>query len=87
MIVIAVAELSINGTDVDLVTDRGNEPKYHVKEDAGSITFYIRVESFPEETDNFTIDYYTSQRTACKYSIGWLKYKIHKNNVASYLAT
>ena len=62
-----VAQLSINGTTVDSVTDRDNEPQYHVKEDAGSITLCIRVESFPEEKDNLTIDYFTSQRTACKH--------------------
>ena len=64
---ISVAQLSINGTTVDSVTDRDNEPQYHVKEDAGSITLCIRVESFPEEKDNLTIDYFTSQSTACKY--------------------
>ena len=64
--IIAVAQLSINGTTVDSVTDRDNEPQYHVKEDAGSITLCIRVESFPEEKDNLTIDYLTLQRTACK---------------------
>ena len=64
---ISVAQLSINGTTVDSVTDRNNEPQYHVKEDAGSITLCIRVESFPEEKDNLTIDYFTAQSTACKY--------------------
>ena len=78
MFIITVAQLSINGTTVDSVTDRDNEPQYHVKEDAGSITLCIRVESFPEEKDNLTIDYYTSQSTACKYSTKWLKHKIHK---------
>ena len=66
-VIIAVAQLSINGTTVDSVTDRDNEPQYHVKEDAGSITLCIRVESFPEEKDNLTINYYTLERTACKY--------------------
>ena len=65
---IAVAQLSINGTTVDSVTDRTYEPQYHVKEDAGSITLCIRVESFPEEKDNLTISYFTSPRSACKYS-------------------
>ena len=64
---ISVAQLSINGTTVDSVTDRDNEPQYHVKEDAGSITLCIRVKSFPEEKDNLTINYYTSQSSACKY--------------------
>ena len=64
---ITVAQLSINGTTVDSVTDRDNEPQYHVKEDAGSITLCIRVESFPEEKDNLTINYFTSQSTACKF--------------------
>ena len=64
---IVVAQLSINGTTVDSVTDRTYEPQYHVKEDAGSITLCIRVESFPEEKDNLTISYFTTQRTACKY--------------------
>ena len=76
--VIAVAQLSINGTTVDSVTDRDNEPQYHVKEDAGSITLYIRVESFPEEKDKLTIDYFTSHHTACKCFTEWLKHKIHK---------
>ena len=67
MFIIPVAQLSINGTTVDSVTDRDNEPQYHVKEDAGSITLCIRVESFPEEKDNLTIDYFTSQSTACKH--------------------
>ena len=65
--IIAVAQLSINGTAIDSVTDRDNEPQYHIKEDAGSITLCIRVESFPEEKDNLTINYFTSERTACKY--------------------
>ena len=84
--VIAVAQLSINGTTVDSVTDRNNEPQYHVKEDAGSITLYIRVESFPEEKDNLTIDYFTSQRTACKYFTEWLKHKIHKMHLCTQLS-
>ena len=67
LFIIAVAQLSINGTKVDSVTDRDNEPQYHIKEDAGSITLCIRVESFPEEKDNLTINYFTSERTACKY--------------------
>ena len=64
--IIVVAQLSINGTTVDSVTDRDNEPQYHVKEDAGSITLCIRVESFPEEKDNLTINYYTSKDSACE---------------------
>ena len=68
-ILIAVAQLSINGTKVDSVTDRNNEPQYHVKEDAGSITFCIRLESFPEEKDNLTIKFFTSERTASEYWI------------------
>ena len=61
---IVVARLSINGTTVDSVTDRENEPRYHVKENAGSITLCIELESFPEEKDNLTISYATSNGTA-----------------------
>ena len=46
------------------MTDRDHEPQYHVKEDAGSITLCISVESFPEEKDYLTIKFFTSQRTA-----------------------
>ena len=66
LVIITVARLSINGTTVDSVTDRDNEPQYHVKEDAGSIILCIRVESFPEDKDNLTIDYYTLEDSACK---------------------
>ena len=64
LFIIPVAQLSINGTKVDSVTDRDNEPQYHVKEDAGSITLCIRLESFPEEKDNLTIKFFTSEKTA-----------------------
>ena len=66
VVLIAVARLSINGTNVTSVTDRKNEPEYHAREDKGSITLCIRLESFPEEKDNLTINYSTTEGTACK---------------------
>ena len=85
--IIAVAQLSINGTTVDSVTDRDNEPQYHVKEDAGSITLCISVESFPEEKDNLTINYFTSEHSACKYCIHQMvKINVH-TYVRMYIAT
>ena len=51
------------------MTDRANEPQYHVKEDAGSIIFWIRSEFLPMNKTNLTIDYFTSQASACKYGI------------------
>ena len=66
VVLIAVAQLSINGTNVTSVTDRTNEPQYHVKEDEGSITLCIRVESFLEEKDTLIINYSTAEGTACK---------------------
>ena len=66
VVLIAVAQLSVNGTNVTSVTDRTNEPEYHVKEDKGSITLCIRLESFPEEKNNLTINCSTTEGTACK---------------------
>ena len=71
-VLIAVAQLSINGTNVTSVTDRTNEPQYHVKEDEGSITFCLRLESFPEEKDSLTIIYSTTEGTACKSTCGYV---------------
>jgi len=51
---------------VTSVTNRTNEPQYHVKEDEGFIILRIRVESFPEEKDYLNINYSTTEGTACK---------------------
>ena len=64
---VAVPQLSINGTIVDSVTDVFNESQYHVKEDAGFITLCIRLEFLPVNKTNLTIEYSTSQRSACEY--------------------
>ena len=74
VILIAVAQLSINGTNVTSVTDTTNEPQYHVKEDEGSITLCIRLESFPEEKDNLTINYSTAEGTACKSTCCYVRF-------------
>ena len=59
------------------MTDRANEPQYHVKEDEGSITLCIRLESFPEEKDNLTINCSTTEGTACKSTCGYVRFGIN----------
>ena len=46
------------------MTDRENEPQYHVKEDEGYITLYIRLVSLPNLFQD--IRYFTTDATACK---------------------
>ena len=70
MILIAVVQLSVNGTDVDSVTDLANEPTFHVKENAGFITLCIRVESL--EKDNLTVNCSTKNGTASEHYIMYL---------------
>ena len=74
VVLIAVVQLSINGTNVASVTDTANEPQYHVKEDEGSITLCIRLESLPEEKDNLTINCSTTEGTACKSTCRYVRF-------------
>ena len=74
VVLIAVVQLSINGTNVTSVTDTANEPQYHVKEDEGSITLCIRLESLPEEKNNLTINYSTAEGTACKSTCRYVRF-------------
>ena len=74
VVLTAVAQLSINGTNITSVTDRINELQYHVKEDEGSITLCIRVESFLEEKDTLTINYSTAEGTACKSTCRYVRF-------------
>ena len=64
-LLIVVPQLSINGTNVSSVTNRSNEPQFHVKENAGVIVLCIRLESL--EKDSLLIDYFTVNGTACEY--------------------
>ena len=66
MILIAVVQLSVNGTDVDSVTNITNEPEFHVKENAWYIILCIRVESL--EKDNLTVNCSTKDGTAGEYT-------------------
>ena len=74
VVLIAVVQLSINGTNVASATNRTNEPQYHVKEDEGSITLCIRLESLPEEKDTLTINYSTAEGTACKSTCRYVRF-------------
>ena len=66
MILIAVVQLSVNGTDVDSVTNITNKPEFHVKENAWYIILCIRVESL--EKDNLTVNCSTKDGTAGEYT-------------------
>ena len=74
VVLIAVVQLSINGTNVTSVTKRTYEPQYHVKENEGSITLCIRLESFPEEKDNLMITCSTTEGTACKSTCHYVRF-------------
>ena len=50
------------------VTDRANEPQYHVKEDEGYLILHIRLESLPKLKRYLTISYFTMEATACKFT-------------------
>jgi len=62
-----VPRLSVNGTIVDSVTDRLNEPKFHVKENEGYLVLCIRLEYLPPSKKNLTINCSSTDGTACKY--------------------
>jgi len=62
-----VPQLSVNGTTVDSVTDRLNEPKFYVKENEGYIVLCVRLEFLPPSKSNLTINCSATNGTACKY--------------------
>ena len=66
VILITVVQLSVNGTDVDSVTNITNELAFHVKENAWYIILCIRVESL--EKDNLTVNCSTKNGTAGEHT-------------------
>ena len=62
---IAVAQLSINGTEVASITDRTKELQLHVKENEGYIILNITLQGFPKDKKYLNINYSTIEYTAC----------------------
>ena len=46
------------------MTNRSDEPKFHVKEDAGILILCIRLEYLPLNKNNLTINYATNETSS-----------------------